>query len=136
VANIAYPYFPARFEKPYPPLVEDLIALKYSGHHECVAQMVRMVADVKVSGIDSRFVKGLGGPLLELKSRSRGGDKGGARIYLFRGLEDTFFLCRAECKNESMADAVLLADTAEIALAYREGTPIFPSREWRGKEQP
>ena len=79
--------------------------------------------------------KGLGGPLVELKSRSRGGDKGGARIYLFRGLNDTFFLCRAECKHEAQADAVLLADTAEIASAYRDGLPIFPRREWRGRER-
>jgi hypothetical protein len=33
------------------------------------------------------------------------------------------------------ADAVLLADTAEIASAYRDCLPIFPRREWRGRER-
>jgi hypothetical protein len=135
MAVIAYPYFPKQLANPYPPLVQDLIALKHSGHHECILQMIRMVADLKIHGTDSRFFKGLGGPLVELKSRSRGGDKGGARIYLFRGLNDTFFLCRAECKHEALADAILLADTAEIASAYRNGLPIFPDREWRGRER-
>ena len=135
MAVIAYPYFPDRLEDLHPPLVKDLVDLKHSGHHDCIAQMVRMVADLKNHGTDSRFFKGLGGPLVELKSRSRGGDKGGSRIYLFQGLEETFFLCRAECKHGNEADAVLLADTAEIAAAYRKGLPIFPPREWRGRER-
>jgi hypothetical protein len=134
VAVIAYPYFSDRLEDLHPPLVKDLVNLKYSGHHDCIAQMVRMVADLKIHGTKSRFFKGLGGPLVELKSRSRGGDKGGSRIYLFQGLEETFFLFRAECKQGNEPDAVLLADTAEIA-AYRQGLPIFPPREWRGRER-
>lgn len=135
MANIAYPYFSNKLEDVYPPLVADLIQLKHSGHHDCIGQMIRMVADLKNFGTDSRFYKGLGGPLVELKSRSRGGDKGGARIYLFRGIENTFFLCRAECKHDNQADAILLADTAEIATAYRNGSLIFPSQEWRGKKE-
>ena len=135
MAVIAYPYFPDRLEDAYPPLVQDLVYLRRTGHHECILQMIRMVNDLKTHGVDSRFFKGLGGPLVELKSRARGGDKGGARIYLFRGANDTFFLCRAECKHENNADAVLLADTVEIALAYRQGLAIFPRREWRGREE-
>lgn len=132
---IAYPYFPDRLEDQYPPLVEDVIDLKHTGHHECVAQIIRMIGDLKENGLDSRFFKAFGGPVAELKSRSRGGDKGGARVYLFRGPEDTFFLCRAECKHENDADAVLLADTAEISAAYRRNQSVFPSREWRGFER-
>lgn len=135
MAVIAYPYFPDRLENQHPPLIEDVIDLKYAGHHDCVAQMIRMIADLGINGIDSRYYKAFGGPIAELKSRSRGGDKGGARVYLFRGSNDTFFLCRAECKSENEADAVLLADTAEIATAYRRNQPIFPSREWRGRER-
>jgi hypothetical protein len=135
MAVIAYPYFPDRLDDLHSPLVKDLVNLKHSGHHDCIAQMVRMVADLKNHGTDSRYFKGMGGPLAELKSRSRGGDKGGARIYLFRGLEETFLLCRAECKQGNEPDAVLLADTAEIAAAYRQGLPIFPRREWRGRER-
>jgi hypothetical protein len=134
MAVIAYPYFSNRLDDLHPSLVKDLVNLKHSGHQDCIAQMVRMVADLKNHGTKSRFFKGLGGPLVELKSRSRGGDKGGARIYL-QGLEETFFLCRAECKQGDEADAVLLADTAEIAAAYRQGLPIFPPREWRGRER-
>jgi hypothetical protein len=60
MAVIAYPYFPKRLENSYPPLVQDLIELKHSGHHECILQMVRMVLDLKTHGTDSRFFKGLG----------------------------------------------------------------------------
>ncbi len=135
MAIIAYPYLPNKLEDVYPPLVTDLIHLKRSGHHECIQQMVRMVADLKNFGTESRFFKGLGGPLVELKARSRGGDKGGARIYLFRGVGNTFFLCRAECKHDNQADAILLADTVEIASAYRNGKDIFPTREWLGQKE-
>jgi hypothetical protein len=135
MAIIAYPYYPDKLEDAYPPLVTDLIHLKHSGHHDCIGQMIRMVADLKKFGTDSRFYKGLGGPLVELKTRSRGGDKGGARIYLFRGIENTFFLCRAECKHNNQADAILLSDVVKIATAYRKGQPIFPFREWRGRKE-
>ncbi len=75
MAVIAYPYFPDRLEDAHPSLVQDLVHLRRTGHHDCIRQMIRMVVDLKLYGADSRFFKGLGGPLVELKSRSRGATK-------------------------------------------------------------
>ena len=87
-----------------------------------------MVAALKEQGNESGFLKKLKGtPISELKSHSRGGQKGGARVYLFEGPEETFFLCRAEWKPDDEANQELLDDTAYILLAYKFGRSVFPS---------
>jgi hypothetical protein len=128
-AVIAYPFHPNRLQDKHPPFMVDLIALELSGHHDCVTQIINMIADLKNNGKDSRFLKTFTGGILELKSRARGGDKGGARAYLFRGELGEYFLCHAECKQGNAADARLLADTAEILIGYETlGTKLFPKR--------
>ncbi len=47
-------------------------------------------------------------------------------MYLFEGLDETFFLCRAEWKPDEQASQELLDDTAYILLAFKEGKAIFP----------
>ena len=87
-----------------------------------------MVAALKEQGNESGFLKKLKGtPISELKSHSRGGQKGGARVYLFEGPEETFFLCRAEWKPDDEANQELLDDTAYILLTYKFGRAVFPS---------
>jgi hypothetical protein len=83
-AIIAYPFHPKRLKDKHPPLMTDLIHLEITGHHDCVSQIIAMIADLKEQGTNSRFLKAFSGGILELKSRARGGDKGGARVYLFR----------------------------------------------------
>lgn len=134
MARIAYPYDPDHLDAPYPPLVQDLIDLKLHGYHESVREVIKMVAALKKQGNRSGFLKKLqGSPLLELKPSSRGGQKGGVRVYLFQGMteddEELFLLCRTEWKQGNEASEVLLADTAYILLAYKNGNPIFPPKE-------
>ncbi len=127
---LAYPFHPQRLQDKHSPLMTDLIHLEKTEHHDCVTQIILMIADLKENGSESRFLKSFMGGILELKSRSRGGDKGGARVYLFRGIHAQFFLCHTECKQVNAANATLIADTAEILIGYETlGNKIFP--HWR-----
>jgi hypothetical protein len=133
--KIVYPFDPDDLSAEHPPLVEDLIELLAQGHQEALDTIVKMAADLKQHGRNCRYLKKLEGyPLWELKSRSRGGEKGGAKVYLFIGPDDTFFLCHAEYKAENKAAQQLLEDTAYIALAYQKGIPVLPKKERKSNE--
>jgi hypothetical protein len=128
--KIVYPFDPDNLEVEQPPFIEDLIELLLQGHQTTLDEIIKMIADLKQQGRKCRFLKKLEGyPLWELKSRSRGGEKGAARVYLFIGPDSTFFLCRAEYKTESQAAQILLEDTAYIATAFQQGKPILPRKE-------
>jgi hypothetical protein len=128
MAVIAYPFYPNKLGVQNPPLIEDLIELEANGHHDCVTQIINMIADLKINGTESRYLKKMRGAFLELKTASRGGDKGGARVYLFKTAKETFYLCRAECKQGNEADAVLLYNTLEILQAFLNQQALFPKR--------
>lgn len=131
--KIVYPFDPDDLEADQPPFVEDLVELLSQGHRAALDAIVKMVTDLKANGRESRYLKKLEGyPLWELKTRSRGGEKGGARVYLFIGPSSTFYLCHAEFKPESEAEQTLIEDTAYIALAFKEGKSVLPQR--KGKE--
>jgi hypothetical protein len=128
VARIAYPYDPDDLETRNPPFVQDLITLKLRGYNETITEISKMIAALKEQGNDSGFLKKLKGtPILELKSHARGGQKGGARAYLFEGPDDTFLICRAEWKPDNDANQEMLEDTAYILLAFKNGRPVFPA---------
>ncbi len=133
--KIVYPFDPDELDAEQPPFVEDLVDLLEHGHRTALAEIVKMVADLKANGRDSRYLKKLEGyPLWELKSRSRGGEKGGARVYLFIGPDTTFFLCHAEWKPDNEADELLLEDTAYIATAFQEGHKVLPEKKGKRHE--
>ena len=56
---------------------------------------------------------------------SRDGSLIGAN--LFRAPEDTFMICRAEWKSGSDSDEGLMADTAYILEAFRNGENVSPT---------
>jgi hypothetical protein len=125
--RLVYPFDPDDLEALQPPFVEDLIELMMQGHQLALTEIIKMVADLKANGRSSRYLKKLEGyPLWELKSRSRGGEKGGARVYLFIGPDSSFYLCHAEWKSNYEADKRLLEDTAYMALAFKEGKSLVP----------
>ena len=126
--RIAYPYDPEELEARNPPFVQDLIDLKIHGYTESVTEIIKMIADLKLNGKDCRFLKQLRNyPILELKAHSRGGQKGGARAYLFRQYE-TFFICRAEWKPDNEPSPDCLEDTAFMLLAFKQRRALFPNR--------
>ena len=127
--RIAYPFDPDDLEATNPPFVQDLIDLKLNGYTQTVAELCKMIADLKHNGVECRFLKQLRNyAMLELKSRSRGGQKGGARAYLFR-IKQTFLICRAEWKPDNEPSLECLEDTAYILKAFKERRKVFPPQQ-------
>ena len=87
----------------------------------------KMLKDLLTTGTSSRYLRGIiGYPILELKTASRGGEAGGARVYLYRADDQEFHLCGAEVKTGTTTNPELLKRTAYIAWHWREGTKLFP----------
>lgn len=134
VARIAYPFDPDDLQAKNPPFVQDLLELKRGGYVETISEISKMVAALKEQGNESGFLKKLRGtPISELKSHSRGGQKGGARVYLFEGVRSrdniqVFFLCRAEWKPNDAPNQEMLEDTAYILAAVKDEKTVFPDR--------
>ena len=97
-----------------PPLIKDIPLLNRKGQNKCLTAIIRMIADLRENGNESRYVKHLGGSLYELKTRT---SVGGARVYLFIA-GGTAILCRAECKKENAASKTLLLGTVQFMNRY------------------
>lgn len=55
--------------------------LKLNGYTQTVAELCKMIADLKLNDTECQFLKQLRNyAMLELKSHSRDGQKGGARL--------------------------------------------------------
>ena len=125
--RIAYPYDPDELEAKHPPFVQDLIAMHEANQLQALMEIGKMIAALKQLGLKSGFTKKMfDSPLYELKTHSRGGQKGGARAYLFRS-NDNFLICRAECKVSNQPDPELLESAAYMLLAFKTGRPVFPA---------
>jgi hypothetical protein len=124
--RIAYPYDPDELEAKHPPFVQDLIAMQEANQLEALMEIGKMIAALKQLGLKCGFTKKMfNSPLYELKTHSRGGQKGGARAYLFRS-NNNFLICRAECKISNEPDPELLESAAYILLTFKSGRPVFP----------
>ncbi len=134
VARIAYPFDPDDLQAKNPPFVQDLLELKHGGYIDTISEISKMVAALKEQGNECGFLKKLKGtPISELKSHSRGGQKGGARVYLFEGLRSrdniqVFLPCRAEWKPDNAPNQEMLEDTAYILAAIQDEQAVFPDR--------
>lgn len=96
-------------------IVKDLLALNNTGRSEAVSAIIKMVRDLKENGRGSRYIRAMkGSPLMELKTASRGGLKGGARVYFFWSAEGAAVLCAAETKAEDDPDLELIWRTVFI----------------------
>jgi hypothetical protein len=75
-----------------PPFMQDVPDLKLNGNHQAVEEIIKMVKALKELGLECGFTKKLKSlPLFELRTHSRGGNKGGVRIYFSKLL--TLHLC-------------------------------------------
>lgn len=105
-------------KEPY--LISDMKAYNALGRNTCVAVMIALIRSLLLLGKDAPFIKHLGGGLYELKPATRGGHKGGARVYFFIH-EGLAVLCRAECKTQDQdTDVAKLAHTARIMQTWRK----------------
>jgi hypothetical protein len=66
-----------------------------------------------------------GFPIYELKPRSRGGEKGGTRVYLFLTAHDEAGLVTCEVKDGDAPDPAKLKTTVLVALAHKRGVPVL-----------
>jgi phage-related protein len=71
-------------------------------------------------GLISRYIKHFGGPVHELKDRTR---DGGARVYFIATSNDEFILVHAECKRENAADTRPLEHVADVLEAFEHKHP-------------
>jgi len=110
-------------------LVEDLLELAHGGHQDALDAIIGMLEDLVQQGLKSRYALALKStPLWELKTRARGGPKGGARVYwfplevAFEDREDTetfAVVVSAEVKAESTPNPFKLAEALEIYFAFK-----------------
>jgi hypothetical protein len=125
---LRYPFDPNTIEEKSEPLIlEDIRYIATSNQYACLVAIQKMVHDLKKHGYKSRFLRAMRGlpAVLELKNASRGGQPGGARVYLYRAAESEFHLCAAECKAADSPKQMLLERTAVIAFAWKHGIHIF-----------
>jgi hypothetical protein len=106
-------------------IIEDLQALVREGKQEAVNTLVLMLKDLHENGEKSRFIKALKGlPILELKSASRGGQKGGARVYFFYA-DNGAVICNCEVKDDESASREKLREVLKIMKAHDKGIKVF-----------
>ncbi len=139
MATIRYPLHPDSLEQE-PPFIRDMRGLANQRKLLGMRAIGKMLKDLLENGTESRYLIGITGyPILELKTTSRGGQPGGARVYLYRADDQEFHLCAAEVKSESAANTDLIKRTAYIAWHWLHGYEIFPktrANKRTGRTQP
>lgn len=107
-------------------VVRDLLEMRRAGQREAITSIIRMVKDLKESGRESRYAIPLkGSPLWELKTRSRGGEKGGARVYFFWTLDGAPILCGAEVKDADAPSQHLLKEALGVIVRQKKGERVI-----------
>jgi hypothetical protein len=110
-------------------LIENLLEFAESGLQNAVDSSIEMLSDFHQHDMNSRYLKKLIGlPFWELKTRSRGGIKGGVRIYLFIA-NNIAYCINAEIKPSSQPDAIKLEEVAMIYRAFKVGKRIFKEEQ-------
>lgn len=122
--RIRYTFHPDNFNAKNPRLIEDLQNLSL----EAIVAVIKMFSDFYEFGLESRYVKKLQGlPVWELKTQSRGGVKGGTRVYFFVSDDDAVFV-NCEVKDDDTPSINKLREVAQIALAHAKGIKV-----WKGE---
>ena len=126
---------PNRLNAVHPRIIEDLIDLCDTSQR-AVDAIVLMIEDLLQFGTDSRYAIPLQGtPVWELKTRSRGGQKGGARVYWFpitiniKNTAEAFaVLVNAEAKTGITLNTNKLEEALEIYLAFKSNPKLMYER--------
>lgn len=120
------PFHPDRLDARHPRLIEDLREMVERGGPVALAMAITMLRDLHRSGHRSRFARKLQGlPLWELKPLSRGGQKGGVRVYFtFIETPASAMLFNTEVKSGDAPDTAKLREAVEILTAFRDGVEV------------
>lgn len=127
--RLIQPRHPNRPDAQHPRIVEDLIDIAEGGQQDALDSMILMLEDLAEFGRESRYVNTLHDmPIWELKTRSRGGVKGGARVYWFpltirrknTQPEMVAVVVNAEVKAGSTPNPRNLEEVLEIYFAFQD----------------
>jgi hypothetical protein len=103
-------------------IIRDLLEISRTGHQDALNAIIKMLEDFEQHSTTSRFLRKLQGiPLHELKTQSRGGIKGGSRVYLYVINNLDCILINAEVKPDKHPNPNKLKEALEIVLAFRQG---------------
>jgi len=117
---------PLRLQSRHPIVIEELLALVGSGKQRAAAMMIRMLTDLHVKGRASQYlIKLRASPIWELKPSSRGGESGGARVYLFLLEDEGAGIVNCEVKSGLAPSVEHLRVVLEVIEAYKQGIPVF-----------
>jgi hypothetical protein len=120
---------PEKLDAKHPILIEEMVAMAKSGRKRPISAIIKMVKDLKENGRASRYLVRMGSyPIYELKTRARGGQTGGTRVYLFLTDEGEAGLVTSEVKDDDAPDQEKLKLTVRVALAHRNGVPVLQKR--------
>lgn len=121
---LAYTRHPRRLSARYPWIIETLLDMNRAGYAGAVTECIRMCRDLREAGHTSRYAKPLRhlAGAWELKPTSRGGQRGGARVYFLWLGDGRPLLTGAEYKAPGAgADDDLLDELVDIAEAVKRG---------------
>lgn len=118
---------PHRLEAVHPVIIEELLSLAADRKTVAVTTIIEMLASLHDEGRSSPYLVKLShSPLWELKPMSRGGERGGCRVYLFLLPTGEAGIVNCEVKKpDAKASQSKLAVGLRTMKAYNEGTPVF-----------
>ena len=118
---------PHRLEAVHPVIIEELLSLAADRKSVAVTTIIEMLASLHDEGRSSPYLVKLShSPLWELKPMSRGGERGGCRVYLFLLPTGEAGIVNCEVKKpDAKASQSKLAVGLRTMKAYNEGTPVF-----------
>ena len=117
---------PNRLNAPHSIIIENLLEMVSNNQQASVNSIILMLQDFYAQGRDSRYLEKLKTlPICELKTRSRGGQKGGARVYLFLTNNNEAIIVNAEIKTGNTPDPQKLEEIAVVLRAYRQGIAVI-----------
>ena len=117
---------PSRLAAHRPIIIDELLELAVDGRTGALSTMIAMLHDLYRHGRGCRYIEKLKGlPLWELKPASRGGEKGGARIYWFFLANGDAGIVNCEVKDGDAPDPMKLEVALEVLVAYKRGVRVF-----------
>lgn len=123
---------PGSLDREHPLLIEEFVQLNKEGKNEAVTMMIKMLSDLYEHGRESRYLVPLRlSALHELKPTSRGGTKGGSRVYLFITEHDEAGIVNCEVKDGDSPDPQKLKQALRVIVAHRQGVEVFRRRSWQ-----
>jgi hypothetical protein len=118
---------PHRLEVVHPVIIEELLSLAAGRKTVAVTTIIEMPASLHAEGRSSPYLVELShSPLWELNPMSRGGERGGCRVYLFLLPTGEAGIVNGEVKKpDAKASQSTLSVGLRMMKAYNEGTPVF-----------